>query len=109
MENKAQITPDLAVLEKAALNVEKSRREHYNWDELVDFIAGWDYDTIADNLLNLYFAISDSYVRNSENFIFGGDDLGGALFDLKELHLAIKAIGEKEKGVLQLVCAAERV
>lgn len=79
----------------------RANAEHYNWDKLIDFIVGWEYDAIANNLLHLYFLITHYYVRDNE--VSGkSEELSSALYDLKELHLAIKAIGEKEKGILRL-------
>ena len=68
---------------------------------MIDFLIDWEYDVIADNLLNLYFALTGHYLQD-DSVTGDSEKLSSALFDLKELHLAIKAIGEKDKGFIRL-------
>ncbi len=80
--------------------VNRANEKGYNWDELFEFIVDYEPGEIADNLLHLYFTLTECYVFD-ENTSGRNEKLHCALVDLKDLYKAIKAVEGGKKGRIE--------
>lgn len=83
--------------------INRANEKGYNWDELFEFIVDYEPGEIADNLLHLYFTLTEYYVSDT-NTAGKDEKLHCALVDLRALYKAIRAIEDGKKGRIELSC-----
>lgn len=99
MNNTNNGAKTFAQIEKAVELAEHANKHQYNWDELAEYFTGWEPQSVAENLLFIYFEFTRYYLED-KGVCGSYDKLCNAAHELRCLYEVISQM-DKEPGHLK--------